>query len=310
MRRVTVTGATGTIGRRVVAALLARGDGVVALSRDPARAATVLGRDGVEVNGWPDPTAAPPPTDALSGADAVVHLLGEPVAQRWTAEAKLRIRDSRVQSTRRLVAALHELPDDQRPDVLVSQSAVGIYGASDDRELDEQGPAATDFLAGVVTEWEHEAQAAEPAMRVVRTRTGVVLTASGGALARMLPFFRLGIGGPVAGGRQYVPWIHLDDTVAAMLFCLDQEAASGAVNLTAPTPVTNVEFSRALGRALHRPAVLPVPGPALRLLYGEMGEIVTTGQRALPRRLLDLGFRFRYPVVDQALRDALEHAGP
>jgi uncharacterized protein len=146
-------------------------------------------------------------------------------------------------------------------------------------------------------------------MRVVRTRTGVVLTASGGALARMLPFFRLGIGGPVASGGQYVPWIHLDDTVAAILFCLDQEAASGPVNVTAPTPVTNAEFSRALGRALHRPAALPVPGLALGLLYGEMAQIVTTGQRAVPRRLLDLGFRFRYPAVDQALRDAVERAG-
>ena len=308
MRRVIVTGATGTIGRGVVAALRDRGDGVIALSRDRERAAAELS-SGVEVHGWDDPTSGRPPTEALAGGDAVVHLLGEPVAQRWSAEAKSRIRDSRVQSTRQLVAALRELPDDQRPQVLVSQSAVGLYGASDNRELDEQAPAGTDFLADVVSAWEQEAQAAEAVMRVVRTRTGVVLSASGGALARTLPFFRLGVGGPVAGGRQYVPWIHLDDTVAAILFCLDQEAASGPLNLTAPTPVTNAEFSRALGRALHRPAALPVPGLALRLLYGEMAQVVVTGQRALPRRLLALGFRFRHLLVQEALTDVLAHAG-
>jgi uncharacterized protein len=307
MKNVVVTGATGTIGRRVVAALRDRGDGVIALSRDRARAAAVLG-GGVEVQNWAEPSTAPPPLAALSGADAVVHLLGEPIAQRWSEQAKTKIRDSRVQSTRRLVAALRELPDDQRPPVLVSQSAVGFYGASHGRELDEQAPAGTDFVAGVASAWEQEAQAAEPVMRVVRTRTGVVLTASGGALAQMLPFFRLGIGGPVAGGRQYVSWIHLDDEVAALLFCLDQEAASGPVNLTAPTPVTNAVFSRALGRALHRPAVLPVPGVAVRALYGEMAEVVTTGQRAVPRRLLALRFEFGHPVVEQALADVLGQA--
>jgi uncharacterized protein (TIGR01777 family) len=307
MKNVVVTGATGTIGRRVVAALRDRGDGVIALSRDRARAAAVLG-GGVEVQNWAEPSSAPPPSSALSGADAVVHLLGEPIAQRWSEQAKTNIRDSRVQSTRRLVAALRELPDDQRPQVLVSQSAVGFYGASDGRELDEQAPAGTDFVAGVASAWEQEAQAAEQVMRVVRTRTGVVLTALGGALARMLPFFRLGIGGPVAGGRQYVPWIHLDDEVAALLFCLDQEAASGPVNLTAPTPVTNAVFSRALGRALHRPAVLPVPGVAVRALYGEMAVVVTTGQRAVPRRLLALGFEFGHPVVEPALADVLGQA--
>jgi uncharacterized protein (TIGR01777 family) len=156
-----------------------------------------------------------------------------------------------------------------------------------------------------VTAWEQEAQGADALMRVARTRTGLVLTPSGGALARMLPFFRLGIGGPVAGGRQYVPWIHLGDAVAAILLCLDDDSAAGPVNLTAPQPVTNADFSRALGHALHRPAILPVPGVALTLLYGEMGQIVTTGQRAIPRRLLELGFRFRHPRVDEALADVL-----
>jgi uncharacterized protein (TIGR01777 family) len=303
--RILVTGATGTIGRRVVAALLDRGDAVVALSRDPAHSATGLEARGVEVHRWADPTNAPPPTEALAGADGVIHLLGEPVAQRWSPEAKVKIRDSRVQGTRRLVAALRELPDERRPRVLVSQSAVGFYGSSDDRELDEDAPPGPDFLAGVVTDWEQVARAAEPFMRVVRTRTGVVLTDTGGALARMLPFFRIGIGGPVAGGRQCVPWIHLDDAVAAYLFCLGGDVAGGPVNVTAPTPVTNGDFSHALGRALHRPAVLPVPGFAVRILYGEMAEIVTTGQRVVPRRLRELGFQFRHTELEPALADVL-----
>jgi uncharacterized protein len=304
MKRIVVTGATGAIGRAVVGALQERGDQVVALSRNEQRARQSLGA-GVEVAEWPDPTGSPAPADALSGAEAVVHLLGEPVAQRWSAEAKARIRDSRVQSTRQLVAALRELPPEARPAVLVSQSATGFYGPSDDRELSEQAPAGNDFLAHVVEAWEEEAKQAEGLLRVVRTRTGVVLSPRGGALAQMLPFFRLGIGGPVAGGDQYVPWVHLDDVVAALTFCLDHDTAGGAVNLTAPHPVTNAAFSRALGRALRRPAVLPVPGFALRLLYGEMAQIVTTGQRVIPRRLEELGFRFSQPELGSALRDVL-----
>ena len=304
MKRIAVTGATGAIGSAVVAALLARGDQVVALSRDQGRARSALGA-AVEVAVWADPTGSPPPADALRGTDGVIHLLGAPVAQRWSEEAKAAIRDSRVKSTRLLVQTLQELPGQERPGVLVSQSATGFYGPSDARELDEKAPPGGDFLAGLVTEWEHEAEAAEPLMRVVRTRTGVVLSSSGGALAQMLPFFRLGLGGPVAGGHQYVPWIHLEDTVSGLLFCLDRESASGAVNLTAPNPVTNAELTRALGHALGRPAVLPVPAFALRLLYGEMAQIVTSGQRVVPRRLEELHFSFRHPLIEPALRDVL-----
>jgi uncharacterized protein len=305
MARIVVTGATGTIGNAVCEALLARGDVPVALSRDPGRAAAVLPH-GVETQSWRNPLSEPPPVGALEDTAAVAHLLGEPVAQRWTDAAKRKIRDSRVESTRMLVSGLGAIADKRRPAVLVSQSATGYYGPRDDRELDEQAPPGTDFLAGVVKDWEAEALAAEPLMRVVMTRTGVVLSPSGGALAKMLPFFRAGIGGPVAGGHQYVPWIHIDDVVAALLFCLDEPAASGPVNLTAPNPVDNAELSRALGRVLHRPAMLPVPAFALRLLYGEMAEIVTTGQRAVPRRLEDLGFAFRQPDVEPALRDVLD----
>jgi hypothetical protein len=296
------------IGSAVCRELLARGDEPVALSRDPARAAGELPR-GVSRQAWPDPLASPPPAEALAGADGVIHLLGEPVSQRWSAETKRRIRDSRVLSTRNLVAGIRQLDEQQRPRVLVSQSATGFYGPRGSEEIDEHAAAGHDFLAGVVGAWEHEALAAAPICRVVVTRTGVVLSRGGGALAKMLPFFRAGIGGPVAGGRQYVPWIHIDDLAAALLFCVDNPDATGAVNVTAPRPVDNAELSRALGRVLHRPAVLPVPAAALKLLYGEMSVIVTTGQRAVPRRLQELGFSFGEPELEGALRAVLARSG-
>jgi uncharacterized protein len=302
--RVVVTGATGVLGQAVIAALLARGDEVVALSRDADRARQALG-NRVDARTWSNPTDAPPPEAALAGADAVVNLMGEQVAQRWTDEAKERIRRSRVDGTRQLVQALLALAPDRRPSALVSQSATGYYGAHGDETLTEDAHASADFLAGVVVGWEREALAAASDLRVVVTRTGVVLSPDGGALAKMLPFFRLGIGGPVAGGRQYVPWVHLDDVVGAILFCLDNTAAAGPVNLTAPGPVTNTELARTLGRVLGRPAVLPVPALALKLLYGDMAEIITTGQRVVPARLEQLGYQFRQPELEPALRDVL-----
>jgi uncharacterized protein (TIGR01777 family) len=302
--RVLITGATGTIGLALADALRARGDEVVALSRDPERGQRVLGA-GAAVHGWADPAGEPPPAEALRGADAVVHLLGEPIAQRWSDDAKQRIRDSRTKSTQQLVQGLNVLPDGERPTVLVSQSAVGYYGSRGDAPLDEQSPPGHDFLAEIVIAWEREAVAASGGMRVVCTRTGVVLSSTGGALAKMLPFFRLGIGGPVAGGRQYVPWIHLDDVVGGLMCCLDETGATGPVNLTAPNPVTNAELSRALGHVLNRPAVLPVPGLAVKLLYGEMAEIVIGGQRALPARLGELGYGFRHSQVEAALADVM-----
>jgi uncharacterized protein (TIGR01777 family) len=304
MARVAISGATGTIGSAVVRTLQARGDHVVALSRDPDRARRTLG-EGCEHHAWPDPKVAPPPAPALSGADAVVHLLGEPVAQRWSPAVKREIRDSRVLSTRSLVSALNALPAGERPSVLVSQSATGYYGPRGDERLDEGAPPGDDFLAGVVVEWEREALAARASMRVAVTRTGVVLSPTGGALATMLPFFRLGLGGPVAGGNQYVPWIHLDDVVGALLACVDQAGLQGAVNITAPDPVTNRELTRALARVLHRPAVFPVPAAALRVLYGEMAQIVTTGQRVIPAALQRTGYQFAYPQLPPALSDLL-----
>lgn len=301
--RVVITGATGTIGLAVADLLRDRGDQVVALSRDPERGQRVLG-EGVEVHAWAEPTQQPPPAEALAGADAVVHLLGEPVAQRWSDQAKEKIRDSRVLSTRLLVTVLKDLPDGDRPGVLVSQSATGYYGPRGDAPLDENASAGDDFLADVVAAWEAEAQTATDSMRVAMTRTGVVLSPSG-ALAKMLPFFKLGLGGPVAGGHQYVPWVHLDDVVGALRCCVDEAGATGPVNVTAPASVTNAELSKALGRVLGRPAFLPVPGTAVRLLYGEMAEMVTTGQRVVPARLAQLGYGFRHPELEPALRDVL-----
>ena len=304
--RVAVTGATGTIGSAVVDALRERGDEVTVLSRDPDRARDRL--PGVEAHRWSQPRSEPAPAPALSGRDGVVNLLGEPVAQRWSRRARAEIRDSRVLGTRNLVQGLRVA--EPRPAVLVSQSATGYYGARRDERLDETAPAGEDFLAAVTVAWEREAHAAaELGMRVVTTRTGVVLSSSGGALEKMLPPFKLGVGGPVAGGRQYVPWVHADDVVGALLFCLDNEAASGPINLTAPEPVTNRDLSKALGRVLRRPAITPVPAFALRLRYGEMAEIVTTGVRAVPRRLEELGYSFRRSSLEGALRSATGRPG-
>jgi uncharacterized protein len=298
--RITITGATGLIGARLVGALRARGDEVTVLSRDPAKAGAAL---GVGAAAW-DPLAGPAPAGALAGRDAVVHLAGEPVAQRWNGKVKERIRISRETGTRNLVDGLRAA--EPRPGVLVSSSAVGYYGKRGDERVPESTAPGDDFLANVCVAWEREAQAAEElGLRVVRIRTGVVLDRSGGALKTMLPPFRVGVGGPVAGGAQYLPWIHIDDLVGLYLTALDDPAWSGAYNGSAPEPVTNGEFSKALGRALHRPALLPVPGAALRLLYGDMAEVVTEGQRAVPERALAGGFAFRHAELDEALADAL-----
>jgi uncharacterized protein len=291
---VTVTGASGLIGAKLVERLRARGDQVTTLSRNPS---------GPSALRW-QPEQEPAPAAALNGADAVIHLAGENVAQRWSDDAKRRILRSRELGTRNLVAGIEGA--DPRPRVLVSSSAVGYYGAHGDEEIDEEAPAGDDFLAEVCVIWEREAQrAAELGVRVVSIRTGVVLDKDGGALAKMLPFFKLGVGGPVAGGKQYLPWIHVDDVVGLYLDALDGDAYQGPVNATAPSPVTNAAFSKALGRALHRPAFAPVPGFAVQILYGQMAEIVTTGQRAVPRKAQEHGYAFAHPDLDEALRSAV-----
>ena len=298
--RVTVTGATGRIGTRLVGALRKRGDDVTVLSRNPDKARASL---QVEAHAW-QPESEPAPAAALAGRDGVVHLAGEDVAQRWSDDAKRRLRSSRELGTRNLVTGLREA--DPRPGVLVSSSAVGFYGPRGDEPVTEDAAPGTDFLAQLCVAWEREASAAEElGLRVVRVRTGIVLDKDGGALAKMLPFFRLGVGGPVAGGRQYMPWIHIDDLVGIYLAALDGDSWSGAINGAAPAPATNKEFSKALGRALHRPAFAPVPSVAIRALYGEMAQIVVNGQRAVPQRAQALGFSFAHSELDEALQSAL-----
>jgi uncharacterized protein (TIGR01777 family) len=299
--RVAVTGATGLIGTRIVGALQARGDEVTVLSRDALRAREALG--DVDAHAW-TPVDGPAPTAALSGRDGVIHLAGEPVAQRWSDDARRRIHDTRELGTRNLVEGLRAA--DPRPRALLSASGVDYYGKTGDQLLTEESPPGDGFLPRVCVAWEREAQAAtELGLRVVNVRTALVLDASGGALGKMLPFFRLGIGGPVAGGRQYMPWIHADDIVGIYLAALDDESWSGPIIAAAPDPPTNREFSRALGRALHRPAIAPIPGLAVRLLYGDMAEIVTEGHRTAPARALEHRYAFRHTDVDEALRDAL-----
>jgi uncharacterized protein len=240
--------------------------------------------------------------EGLAGADAVVHLAGEPVAQRWTKAVREKIRASRVDGTRRLVDALRRSP----PAVLVSASAVGYYGARGDEVLTESSPPGNDFLAGVCQEWEREARKAEEfGVRVVCLRNGLVLGKGGGLDKMMLPF-KLGVGGKIGDGKQWMAWIHLDDAVGLIELAISSSQLRGAVNGTAPHPVTNEEFTRELGAALHRPALLPVPKIALSLLYGDMAQIIYAGQRVMPEAALAAGYEFRFPDIGDAIRDCCE----
>ena len=242
---------------------------------------------------------------ALEGVEAVVHLAGEPIGQRWTASVRRRIRDSRIQGTRLLASSIALLANPPR--VLVSGSAMGIYGDRGDEVVDETSAVGHDFLADVAVEWESEADRAGAAgVRVVKIRTGLVLSPHGGALARLLLPFRLGLGGRVGSGRQWVSWIALTDTVRAIRYLIDAKALTGPMNLAAPEPVTNAELASTLGRVLHRPARLPVPATALRLVFGEMGDAtLLASQRMIPRRLLESGFQFSYSTLEAALRHEL-----
>lgn len=299
---VAVSGATGAIGHRIVGALIARGDSVTALSRSPERAQASL---AVAAAGW-DPVAGAPPAQALRDADVVIHLAGESVSQRWNDEVKQRIHASRELGTRNLVKAIAALPAEQRPHTLVSASATGYYGDRGDETLTEASTPGEDFLAGVCIAWEREAAAVtEHGVRHCSLRNGLVLDTGSGALERMLPVFRLGAGGPVAGGRQYMPWIHIDDIVSIYLRAADDDAWSGVFNASGPEPVTNREFSRTLGKALHRPAFAPVPGFAVRTIFGEMAELVTCSQRAVPERALTSGWQPEYATATDALNALL-----
>jgi uncharacterized protein (TIGR01777 family) len=299
--KVLVTGASGLIGSALCDDLLERGDEVVGLSRDPDRARGR--RPGIVWHLW-EPTLERPPATAFEGVDGVVHLLGEPIDQRWTDEAKVRIMETRRTGTRNLVAAIAGL--EQKPAVLVSQSAVGFYGDRGDAVIDESAPPGGEsFDSMVVQAWEEAAREVKASgVRLVIMRTGSVLDANHGFLAELLTPFKLGVGGPLAGGAQYLSWIHIEDEVGLLLWALDNDAVSGVVNATAPNPATNKELSKALGRALGRPAIVPVPGLVLDLKFGtEFGQVLRGGQRVVPKRAQELGFEFKHPDLDEALKD-------
>ncbi len=300
--RILVTGASGTIGRAVADALLARGDEVVGLTRDPERGRR--SNPTVRWHRW-DPALERPPAEALEGVDGVVNLVGEPINQRWTEQAKARILASRETATHNLAQAI--IAAEPRPRVLVSQSAIGYYGDRGDAIVDEDTGPGESFDAEVCVAWEAAAKQVEAAdVRLATIRTGLVLDKDSGLLSELLLPFKLGVGGPVAGGANYMPWISLDDEVALLLWALDNPSASGVYNGTAPEPVTNREFSKALGRALGRPAIVPVPKWAVKArLGGELGEVATGGQRAVPRRALDQGFEFKHPDIESGLAAAL-----
>jgi len=258
---------------------------------------------GVRLSAW-DPVRGEPPAESLRDADAVIHLAGEPVAQRWNAMVKQRIAASRVEGTRNLVLALAKLP--RRPQTLVCASAVGYYGSRGSEILTESSAPGSDYLAEVCAAWERNAREAESlGIRVVSIRIGIVLDARGGALARMLPPFRLGLGGRLAGGSQWMSWIHIADLAALFRHAL-LHPLSGPVNGVAPAPVTNAEFTRALAAAVKRPALFPVPAVALKLLFGEMSEALLASQRVLPRAAESAGFRFQFANVAAALADLLQ----
>ncbi len=279
---IAITGASGFIGRHLTATLTAQGHTTRAVS-----------------------SRTTPAPGSFAGCDAIVHLAGEPVAQRWTPAAKKKIMDSRVEGTRAVVRAIAAL--NPRPATLICASAIGYYGSRGDEPLTEDAAPASDFLAQVVRAWEHEAREAETlGVRVVSPRFGVVLGRDGGALPKMALPFRFGVGGRIGSGKQWTSWIHIEDLTALLAFALENVPLSGPVNAVAPTPVTNADFTRALARALHRPALFPAPAFALKLALGEMSSMLLGGQRVLPAAALRAGFTFRYPELDSALADLFE----
>ncbi|MFD9567609.1 TIGR01777 family oxidoreductase [Streptomyces sp. NPDC059994] len=296
--RIAITGSTGLIGTALAQSLRADGHELVRLVRRPARA-------GDEVEWDPKGRSADTTAAGLAGCEAVVHLAGAGVGDhRWTAAYKKEIRDSRVLGTAALAEALASL--DVPPKVLVCGTAIGYYGDTGTRAVDEEAPPGEGFLAGVCVEWEEAAAPAQEAgIRTVFARTGLVVAREGGAWGKLFPIFRAGLGGRLGSGRQYWSFISRHDHIAALRHLLDTPELSGPVNLTAPDPVTNREVTAAMARALHRPALFPVPAPAIRLVLGEFAEDVLGSQRVLPRRLLDSGFRFAFPGIDGAIRAAL-----
>lgn len=300
MERIVITGGSGLIGHALVAELVTAGYEVVILTRNPQRATGLA--DGVRIAGW-DARTAQGWGSLADGAYAIVNLAGENLAGgRWTAERKRRIRQSRLDAGRAVVEAVHAAK--RKPAVVVQASGIGYYGPHGDEEVTEDFQPGSDFLGHLAVEWEASTAPVEAlGVRRVVIRTGVVLSRKGGALPRLALPFHFFLGGPLGNGCQWVPWIPIEDEVRAIRFLLENETARGPYNLSAPHPVTNRELARALGQVLHRPAWLPVPAPALRLLLGEMASVLLTGQRAIPKRLLEEGFVFQFPEVRPALQN-------
>jgi uncharacterized protein (TIGR01777 family) len=301
---IAITGATGQLGTALAASCARDGIPVSALVRDTVRAAELL--PSAQLHAW-DATRGSPPTEAFADVDVVVNLMGEGIAdKRWSDARKKQLRDSRVVGTRALVDALRDLP--RRPRLLISASGAGYYGDRGDEILTESSPPGTGFLPELARDWEAEAmRAAEVGLRVVVLRNGVVLSKAGGILHRMLPPFRLGLGGPIGGGHQWLPWIHIEDQIGLIRHAMSHEAVSGVLNAVAPEPVTNAEFARALGEVLGRPTVLRAPLFALRLRFGSLvDEALVASQRAMPVRTLETGYVFRHPLLRGALDEILD----
>jgi uncharacterized protein (TIGR01777 family) len=295
---ITLTGASGFIGGALISKLKEDGHQLHVLGRGAPR------DSAIPFSKWDASGKLAPPAQAIADADAIIHLAGEQVGQRWTPEVKRRILDSRVNGTRRLVDAI-AASEPKHPRTLISASAIGYYGNRGDDILTETSKPGKGFLADVCVEWETAAQSASNfGLRVVCLRIGVVLGHGGGALGQMLPFFRMGTGGRIGNGRQWMSWIHLDDLVGLLLSALNDQALKGPVNGTAPNPVTNADFTHTLGEVIHRPAVLPIPEFGLRLMYGEMAQVLIEGQRVMPEVATRASYQFRYPDLRTALTSA------
>ena len=300
--RIIITGGSGLIGRELTATLAYAGHEIIVLSRAPDRVqdlplkARAVEWDGRTTEGW---------GQLVDGADAIVNLAGANISgARWTPERKKLLRDSRLEAGQAVVQAVRAAGS--KPRAVVQASAVGYYGPRGNEEVTETTPAGTDFLAKLAKDWEASTAPVEQlGVRRAIARTGVVLSPDGGALPRMMAPFRLFVGGPIGSGLQWFPWIHFTDEVNGLKFMIENESASGAYNLCAPTPVTNAEFSRMLGRRMRRPSWLAVPGFVLRLLYGEMADVLLKGQKQVPRRLQRSSFRFIYSAADAALKDII-----
>ena len=293
-----LSGGTGFIGTPLRRRLLEKGHQVTLLTRNPSSVKTEGDRlkaalwDGKNSGAW---------TAEVDGAGAIINLAGEPiVAKRWSKKQKERILTSRLDATRAIVSAVAKAT--QKPKVLVNASAVGFYGDAPEGEVTESSPAGNDFLAGICKRWEEEAQRAQAhGVRVVRLRTGIVLEKGGGALQKMLLPFKLFVGGPLGSGRQWLPWVHREDVIGAILFVLENQSVSGAINMTAPTPVTMKQFCTTLGTVMDRPSWAPVPSFVLKIVLGEMSEVVLTGQKAIPKKLREAGYPFLFPKLEEAL---------